>query len=283
MFRGTERQIGQSCGNTGLRFSRCDARPSRASAPVKPSISSAVEVSNSGPLTRSQLFNAYLVQRIALCAPFARSSAVSSAIFCRSASSTHSETSPIRSASVARQRLAGQQIVFRLGKPAQQRPDDAGDIAGRDAKPGVTVDDARGLSADRDVGEDADDEAGADRDAVDGRDDRLVAVDDVVDEVLGLLPGRHARDRIVENALDQLEIAAGRKRLAGAGDDDRVDVGIVVDVAPDMRELGMGLRIDRIVGLGPIECQPQDSLRWIIDLQAGVGGITVGHGLSPFC
>jgi hypothetical protein len=36
---------------------------------------------------------------MALCAPFDSSSAVSSAILCKSASSTHSETKPIRSAS----------------------------------------------------------------------------------------------------------------------------------------------------------------------------------------
>ena len=47
------RQIGQSGGKEGLRFSRCDASPSRASAPLKPSISGAVDVSKSGPLTRS--------------------------------------------------------------------------------------------------------------------------------------------------------------------------------------------------------------------------------------
>src|SRR6516162_2674373 len=92
-------QIGQSGGKEGLRFSRCDASPSRTSAPLKPSISSAVDVSKRGPLTRSQLLSAYLVQRIALCAPLARSCAVSSATLCKSASSTQSDTNPIRSAS----------------------------------------------------------------------------------------------------------------------------------------------------------------------------------------
>ena len=163
-------QIGQSCGNTGLRFSRCEARPSRASAPEKPSSSSAVEVSKIGPLTRSQLLSAYLVQRIALCAPFDNSSAVSSAILCKSASSTHSDTSPIRSASLAGQRLAGEEIILRLGEAAQQRPDDAGDIARGNAKPGMTIDDTRRFSANRNVGKDADDQPGADGDAVDRRD-----------------------------------------------------------------------------------------------------------------
>src|SRR5664279_2771444 len=180
----------------------------------------------------------------------------------------------------AGQRLAGEQVIFRLGKPAQQRPDDAGDIAGRDPEPGVAIDDARGLSADRHVGEDADHQSGTDRDAVDRRDDRLVAIDDVVDEILGFLPCRHARDRIVEDALDQLKIAAGRKRLAGAGNDHRVDIGIVVDVSPYVGELGMGFRIDRIVGLGPVECDTKNALRWIIQLQSGVGLVTLGHRFS---
>ena len=64
----------------------------------------------------------------------------------------------------------------------------------------MTVDDARRLSADRYVREDADDEPGAYGDAVDGGYDRLIAIDYVVDEVLGFLPGRHPRDRVVENA-----------------------------------------------------------------------------------
>ena len=53
----------------GLRFSRCEARPSFTSGPMKPSISSAVEASNDGPIMRSQLLSAYLVKRIEVCAP----------------------------------------------------------------------------------------------------------------------------------------------------------------------------------------------------------------------
>src|ERR1700704_3058722 len=116
----------------------------------------------------------------------------------------------------------------------------------------MTVDNARRLSADRYVGEDADDEARAYRDAVNGRDNRLVAVDDVVDEVFGLLPGRHARDRVVQNAFDQLEIAAGGKRYAGSGHDDSIDIGIVIDVAPDTSELGVSFGIDGVVRFGTI-------------------------------
>lgn len=57
---------GQVGGKFGLRFSRCEASPSRASAPANPSISKAVEASNVGPAIRSQLLRAYFVHRIAL-------------------------------------------------------------------------------------------------------------------------------------------------------------------------------------------------------------------------
>src|SRR5579872_5268546 len=141
----------------------------------------------------------------------------------------------------------------------------------------MTVDNSRRLSANRYVSEDAHDEAGAHCNAIDGRDDRLVAIDDVVDEVFGFLPGRHAGHRIVENALDQLKIAAGRKSLAGSGDDDGVDIGILIDVAPDMGQLGVGFGINGVVGFRPIEGEPQNSLRRVFDLQLGVGGVSVGH------
>ena len=61
--------------------------------------SSASEVSKFGPAMRSQLFNAYLVQRIALGLPFDNSMAVSSAVEYSSSSATQSETRPILSAS----------------------------------------------------------------------------------------------------------------------------------------------------------------------------------------
>ncbi|MOA69569.1 hypothetical protein D3C78_1978330 [compost metagenome] len=48
---------------------------------------------------RSQLFSEYLVQRMAVCDPAASLLATSKARVMSSASSTHSDTSPIRSAS----------------------------------------------------------------------------------------------------------------------------------------------------------------------------------------
>ena len=55
--------------NSGSRFSLSELTPSLASPLVNPSISSAVEASKVGPARRSQLFSAYLVQRMALGAP----------------------------------------------------------------------------------------------------------------------------------------------------------------------------------------------------------------------
>src|SRR5207249_5539751 len=66
--------------NLGTRFSRSDASPSRTSAPVKPSISSASDASNAGPAIRSQLFRLYFVQRSAVCDPCARRRATSRAV-----------------------------------------------------------------------------------------------------------------------------------------------------------------------------------------------------------
>src|SRR4051812_22376784 len=96
---GTHQNSGGSAGKLGLRFSRCEATPSFASGPVKPSTSSASEASNAGPAIRSQLLSEYLVQRSAVCAPAASSRATSSAFVCSSDSSQVRDTRPIRSAS----------------------------------------------------------------------------------------------------------------------------------------------------------------------------------------
>ena len=86
-------------GNCGGRFSRCEARPSFTSGPAKPMNSSASEASKVGPAWRSQLLSAYLVQRMALCAPSARRVAISTALASSSASSTARLMRPMRSAS----------------------------------------------------------------------------------------------------------------------------------------------------------------------------------------
>ena len=174
-------------GELGRRFSRIAATPSRTSGPSKPRNSSPSEVSKIGPAWRSQLFSAYLVQRIALCEPGGEPARPPSrAVSCSSSwlDAQRHQADPL--GLLAGQRLAGQQVVLGLGHAAQQRPDDRRVVAGRDAEPGVPVDDPGVRRGDRHVGEQADDQPGADRRALDRRHDRLRAVDDVVDEVAGL-------------------------------------------------------------------------------------------------
>src|SRR5581483_10082702 len=84
---------------------------------------------------------------------------------------------------LAAERLARQEVVLRLGHPAQQRPTDRGMVAGGDPEAGMAIDDARRPPAHRHIGEQGGDEAGPNGRAVDGRDDRLRAVDDVEHDV----------------------------------------------------------------------------------------------------
>ena len=131
--------------------------------------------------------------RVAACDPAASRRAISRALSSSSAVGTQSETRPIRSAVLAVDGLAQEQVVLRLGEPAEERPHDHGVIAGRDAEPRVAVDDRRRRSGDADVREQRHREPGADCRAVDRRDDRLAAVDDVVDEVARLVEDAQPR------------------------------------------------------------------------------------------
>ena len=116
-----------------------------------------------GPACRSQLFKEYLVQRIALGAMLAsRLAASQRRLVERLVVDGHRDQSDSFSL-FAGQRIAEQEIVLRLGHPAQQRPDDRGMVAGGDAELGVPIDDARLLRGDRNVGEQAAYEPGPDR------------------------------------------------------------------------------------------------------------------------
>src|SRR5262245_19847357 len=150
-------------------------------------------------------------------------------------------------------RLAEQQVVLCLGHAAEQRPDDDGVVAGGDAEPGVAVDDLGLLRGDRHVGQDARDQARAYGGAAHGADDRLGAVDDVVDDVARLLPGPQKRVVVLHVLFDDVEVAAGREHLAaGALDDHAVDRVVAVDVAPHIDQLAMHDRVGRVVLFGAV-------------------------------
>ncbi len=97
----------------------------------------------------------------------------------------------------------------------------------------------------------------------------------VVDHVARLLPAARAHVEIVHDLLDHGEIAAGREHLAGAGENDRIDVGVGIDVAPDLGQLAVHGRVGCIhppvlhgdaqhPGVRPVE------------FEAGVAGVTLG-------
>src|ERR1700756_1351605 len=87
-------------------------------------------------------------------------------------------------------------------------------IARRDAKARMTVDDARRLRRNRNIREQSPDESRTHGRSVHRRDDRLAAVDHVVDEIACLAPYARAHVEVVRHLFDEAEIAARRKALA---------------------------------------------------------------------
>jgi hypothetical protein len=79
-------------------------------------------------------------------------------------------------------------------------------VAGRDSEAGVAVDDSRGASGNRDVRKQSHNQAGTDRRSLDGGDDRLRAVNDVVNEVPGLAEHPNAGSEVVCHLGDQVQI-----------------------------------------------------------------------------
>ncbi|MDT4858712.1 hypothetical protein FQZ97_931920 [compost metagenome] len=112
-------------------------------------------------------------------------------------------------------------------------------VARGHAQPGVAVDDARGPGCDRDIGQQPRHQAGTDGRAVHRRDHRLVAVDDVVDQVARFVPHARAGLEIVGHVFHQRQVAAGGEALALAADQRHADVGIGGDVAPDLGQLAV--------------------------------------------
>ena len=134
------------------------------------------------------------------------------------------------------------------------------------------------LRGDRHVGEQPAHQARAHRRSAHRAHHRLGAVDDVVDEVARLLPDPRAGFEVGHDLLDHREVAAGREGAAGAGDDDRVDLGIGIDVAPDLAQFAVHDRIDRV---GPLLAAPHGDAQHArmrpVELQAGVVRIAVWH------
>ena len=138
---------------------------------------------------------------------------------------------------------------------------------------------------DRDVGEQADDQAGADRRAVDRRHDRLRAVDDVVDEVARLAHHPRAHGVVVDHLLDQLEAAAGGERLARALDERDADRRVAVDRRQTSASSRCSVAADGVEP-GGVERDPQHAIGGPVETQRGELGVALhqssrSSGSSP--
>jgi len=84
-----------------------------------------------------------------------------------------------------------------------------------------------------------------------------------------------------DHFFNQAEITAGGKRLSRAGYNDRVDVGIAVDIDPHVRHLGMGFRVHGIKGLRAVKSDAQDAIRRVVKFQFVVLCIALRHSSFP--
>ena len=132
---------------------------------------------------------------------------------------------------------------------------------------------------DADVGQQRHRQPGADRHAVDRRDDRLVEVDHVVDDVGGLAQVRAIASALPAVGLHHAEVAAGRERLAGAGDHGDARAVVGVDGAPDLGQLPVQAGVGRVHHLGPVERDEQHAVRPALEAEVLVVGVV--HDGSP--
>ena len=198
----------------GSRFSVCEARPSLASGPPKPKNSYARLASRMADWARYQLLSVCFVQRIADCAPPCQLRRHSERAILHLVVVDAERDEADALGLLAGQRVAREEVVLRLRHAAQQRPADRRVIAGGHAQTGMTVDDPGGTAHDRDVREDAGDQAGADCGTMDRRHDRLCAVDDVEHEVARLTHDTCAHLVVRHERVEQFEAATGGERLA---------------------------------------------------------------------
>ena len=112
-------------------------------------------------------------------------------------------------------------------------------------------------------------ETAGERPAVDGPDDRLgdpvQAAGEAAEAQLHDLadpPGRgvpHDRRDV------GLEVGAGAERVAGAGQDGHVDGVVVAKVRPGPDEQVLGVRVDRVAGLGPVQGDVGDPVALLVE------------------
>src|SRR5262249_42535559 len=121
-------------------------------------------------------------------------------------------------------------------------------------------------------------EPGPDAGSLDGGDDRLGAVDDVVDEVARLLPDPRARRPVPRHGFDHAEVAAGGEDAAVAAQQRHRGLRVAVDVAPDLGQLAMPVGVERVKFAGLEEDDLQDARARARELEGLVVRIAFCHG-----
>ena len=109
----------------------------------------------------------------------------------------------------------------------------------------MAVDDAGLAAGNRNVRQQARHQSCTHSRSVHGRDDGLAAIDEVVDQVLGLMPDPRARIKIIGNGLDQRQIATAGESLAQAAQDGNTGLRVGIDISPHLRQFAMAIMVGR--------------------------------------
>ncbi len=207
--------------------------------------------------------------------PAASRMAIARARSSSSSSGTQSETSPIRSASTPSTGSQSSRWYFALASPHRSGQTIAAWSPA--ATPSfVWPSTMRAVGRrDRDVGEQPDREPGADRGAGHRRDDRLRAVDHVVDEVARLVEDAPPRLVVGRDLEHEVEVAARAERAVGAADEHRAGLVVVADRAPDRGELAVHRPADGVQPPGRGQRQPQHVRRRPVELEARKRGVAL--------
>ena len=150
--------------------------------------------------------------------------------------------------------------MLRAHRPDQQRPDHRAAIARDDAGVDVGIGKSGGRMRKDDIAQQRKRRTKADSDAVDGGDDRHFDLEHVADKVASAA-GRGRKRSLVERLL----IAARAESAAGAGQHDRADDLVVIQIDEDLLQLLVHIPIDSIEDLRPVHRNDSDAAGALLD------------------
>ena len=176
------------------------------------------------------------------------------------------------------QHLARHEQLLGLGEADELRPDDRSAVPRDEPHPNVRVADPRGVRGDDDVAEEGERGAQAGGGAVQPADNRLLEVEEVEHDLLGLGDQAPERRRVVDHRLEPGHVAAGAEGPPGARQDDDVAPGIVLHVAEDAGEVLVHRRVHGVQRLRPVDRHGEDASP-AVEAERLVAGVF--HGRPP--